>query len=304
MSVEEMDFDLPVRNTPWNRILDMYLSSIDFSWRLLGLAKKKGESVDLSHPLVEPNSRLLLRVTVGGLFVVFAIVLCSCQAPRGMMEPVGPSRRPSASAQGMRNPSKQNDVQQIYTKKESIVIRSKETGSSSGSMWADARQPRDLWGEQRPSRVGEVVNVTIPEDLRYVPAGKSDAGKGPSPVAQKAEGPTPAAPASGGNAAVADTGAANAAGPSDSAGISGAEPVKDLRMEIVAIESTGDVYLRGVREYNSGGNRRMVAVNAKVPRRVLRNHTVDARELTGVAVNEDFDGVLSDYSTPGWDRVV
>jgi len=172
-------------------------------------------------------------------------------------------------------------------------------------MWADSRQPRDLWGEQRPSRVGEVINVTIPEDLRYVAVGKSDSTKASNAVAQKGETPTPsgAAGAADKTAAAGNSGSSDGV-PSDSAGISAAEPAKDLRMEIVAIESTGDVYLRGVREYNGQSGRRMVAVNAKVPRRVLRNHTLDARELTSVNVNEDFDGVQSDYQAPGWDRVV
>jgi flagellar basal body L-ring protein FlgH len=274
------------RNAAWDKFLDGYLWILDKTWNLFGCVQKKGNSVNLSHPLVEPNSKLLVKMTTGALFLVFAIVLCSCAQPRRELspsrfaessaEPRAVMRKPSNSP--VRSPESSQDAS-LYVKRETVVIKKKESGSSTGSLWADARVSRNLFAEERPERVGDVITISIPEDLRYA-----------APAANAAQSANPASTAAG------ETSVAP--------GVGTGEPLKEFRMEVIAIESSGDMYLRGVREYKHENGRRMVAVNAKIPRRKVRASQLDARDLTAVTVNEDMDGRVADYESPGWDKVV
>ncbi len=298
---DESIFELPSRKPLWwQKFLDRYLWVIDFVFalglRFVSCIRKKSDDVDLSHPLVEPNSRMLVRVTTAALFLVFAIILCSCAQSRRELSPSLPpiqGRRPSATP--MREPT--SATSSLYTKRESVIIKKRETGSPTGSLWADARQSRELFAEERPSKVGDVVTISIPEDLRYAAPSTSAGAAGSAGSAGSAG--TAAKGASDKNADGSAT-----AGNAPTPGVSTGEPMKEFRMEIVAVESSGDMYLRGVREYNGQSGKRMIAVNAKIPRRKVRAGTMDARELTGVTVNEDSDGILADYQAPGWDRVV
>ncbi len=299
MCVEEQDASEVLTRTRWDIFLDTYLRVVDVVFAMGSRIQNKGNAVNLSHPLVEPNSRMLLRVTTGALFLVFAIVLCSCASSSRQFAQEQPRRRAatergenvqngtSSAKKPMRAPvSTENEY--LYAKKERVIVKRKETGSPTGSMWADAGQSRDLFAEDRPQRVGDIVTITIPEDLRYA----STPG-GAAASATPAAGPTALG--------------SERSGASESAsapGVGTGESLKDFRMEIVGVESTGDVYLRGVREYRGQNGNRMIAVNAKVPRRNLRSSVLDARALTAVTVNEDVDGVIADYQTPGWDKVV
>jgi hypothetical protein len=299
MCVEEQEASDVGERSLWDAFLDNYLRVVDFVCACFLRVQNKGNSVNLSHPLVEPNSRALVRVTTGALFLVFAIVLCSCASTSRQFSQETPRRKNSTergqnvqSAQASTKKPMQAPVssesEYLYAKKERVLIKKKETGSPTGSMWADAGQSRNLFAEDKPQRVGDIVTISIPEDLRY-----SATAGGAAAASSSAQ-----APAALGNEK------SNASETMVSPGAGTGEPLKEFRMEIVGVESTGDVYLRGVREYRGQNGKRMIAVNAKVPRRILSSSVLDARALTAVTVNEDADGVMADYQTPGWDKVV
>jgi hypothetical protein len=289
-----MDCDIPeiVEREPnwWDGVVDSYLAQIDRAVASVGRLRRKGEEISFSHELVEPNSKLLLRVTVGALVLVFAIVLCSCTTPQqGVGDPSQPV--PVKKREPVQLPSKGGE--QLYVKRDSVIIKKRETGSHTGSLWADTKPPRSLYSEEKPSRTGEVVVVTIPEALRYSAPAPSAGGAGK------------AGAAAGGK----DTGGKEMVMTDPSTvgvlGSSTAEPLTEIPMEIVAIEPTGDVFLRGTREYTTNqGTDRKVSLMAKVPRRALTGYSIDAKQLTAITVHEDFEGNVSDYAANGWDKVV
>jgi flagellar basal body L-ring protein FlgH len=286
-----MDCDVPEmaerEPTWWDGVVDLYLAQIDRAVASVSRLQRKSGELSLSHELVEPNSKLLLKVTIGALVLVFAIVLCSCAATNP--GPVEPQPHPVRQREPMRLPSKGGE--QLYVKRESVLIKKRETGSHTGSLWADTKPPRSLYSEERPSRTGEVVVVTIPESLRYsAPAAAAGSA---------AKGATDGKDAGGKGTTMTDPNSVGILGAST------AEPLTEIPMEIVAVEPTGDVFLRGTREYQTNqGTDRKVSVMAKIPRRALTGYTVDAKQLTAITVHEDFEGNVSDYAANGWDKVV
>lgn len=259
------------RKRIWNQAVDGYLSRIDSLYE-----NSSKPSSTLESLLPAPDSRHLVRLTIASLLIVFIIILCSCtvqhrRSPIPHLVPVG---NPDSGYH------KQPDT--LYTRHEAIVIEQKMPGSATGSIWADTQPHWHLFADARPQRVGDVVTITVPDDLQY------------SAPPQAA-----AAPAGGGGA-----GAAQAQIPETEPALE-LEPVRELRMEVIAMEATGDVFLRGVRDFrNDRGQSRRVLVTAKVPRRELTGFSLDAKSLTGISLVEENNGATADYAATGWDKTV
>ena len=239
------------------------------------------------------NSAKLLKLTVSGLVITFTVLLFSCQTP--------PPRSAGAFPQTRRfDATKQErELDQLYLKRDELIIKNRENGSSTGSIWADANDPRTLLADSAPNREGQTVTVLIPDELQFDPKSvvAAEANKGKDKKAGdkskkenddsesglKLTDPDTASPA----LQVTQT------------------PIKTFKMQIVGFEPGGDVYLRGLRRFTSAnGEENMTMILAKVPRRVLTSYELDARELTDVAVNEDVAGRQKEYSAPGWDEIV
>lgn len=261
----------------WNRTIDGYLSGVDAL-----CATNANQSSAVQSALQElswGDTRIFLRFTVAGLLFVFAIILCSCTTHH--------HRLPLPHMVPVPSPVLEKEPQPLYTKRDTIVISPRHSGSPTGSIFADTEPRWELLADARPNQIGEVITVKIPDDLQFTPeaSGKGDAAKPPSE--NKSADP-----------------AAQAALPAFDNTVN-PEPVKELRMEIIAMEPTGSVYLRGVREFrNQRGELHRAVVTAKVPRRELNGYEIDARTLTAVAVNEENNGTLSDYTSTAWDKTV
>lgn len=256
----------------WNRLVDTYLDFSDEFFATVRSARKRSQSIATESAFIQPESKVMMKFTLVGLFVVFMLVLVSCQIP-----PQVPNQgRTPFFPQGDRQP------EQIYVKRDSQTIRPAESGSKTGSLWNAAQSPRQLFVEPRPDSVGQVVTVNIPDDLQFR-LGQEEGGGD-----EKNEG----------NVDVSNkmTTAASRV----------AEPMKSFKMTIVGIEPTGDVYLRGSRSYKSEGRDKNVTVFAKVPRRALSTFEVDAKQLSEVAVTEEGPQIAgrAEYATPGWDQMV
>lgn len=261
------------KNDVWFTTIEKYLNSVEYAF---DKGNSTGKKVSLAlDNIPEPTSKkFVLRFTICFVFLVLIIFFTSCKADAQVTSSNAPapvqyltekdlySNNASISKQGQTNNSENPKGQeQLFIKRENLQIKSREPGSTSGSIWADSPQPKTLATEFRPTHTGEVITVTIPDDLQYKPA----ADQANSPTGQKYD------------------------------------PVKSLKFEIVGIEPGGDVYLRGTKSYVSEtGEQKFIMVMAKMPQRSLNKFEVSARELTQIAIHSSGAGG-SDYSSAGWD---
>lgn len=261
------------KNDVWFTTIEKYLNSVEYAF-------DKGNSTGrkVSHALdniPEPTSKkFVLRFTICFAFLVLIIFFTSCQAnaqvsqfqPNSLPIPKASEQASSVSKQEKNeNTENSKGQEQLFIKRENLQIKSKEPGSASGSIWADSPQPKTLATEYQPTHTGEVVTVTIPDDLQYKPTTEQTN----SPTGQKYD------------------------------------PLKSLKFEIVGIEPGGDVYLRGTKSYISeSGEQKFIMVMAKMPQRSLNKFEISAHELTQVTVNSNNNGTLSDYSSAGWDLTI
>ncbi|MEY2987998.1 MAG: hypothetical protein RJB13_1519 [Pseudomonadota bacterium] len=234
------------------------------------------------------NSSKLLKLTLSGIVITFTVLLFSCQSL-----PQSPNfNRPIPQA----FPSEVSDkgADRLFLQRSEVQIRNREQGSSTGSIWADAQDPRTLTSDAAPSKEGQTITVVIPDELQFSPQSvtsvekKSDAKDDKKQSSKNENG-----------IQLSDPDFA-----SPSLQLSQA-PMKEFKMQIVGFEPGGDVYLRGTRRFSGAtGDETTAMVLAKVPRRYLNGYSIDARDLTDVAVNENIAGKLREYSAPGWDEMV
>ena len=287
----------------WNKTIDLYVDGLEiFSFQLNALRRQvfgKIEKFGVHSRIVSTESNLLFKLTFIALTIVFATVLFSCQT-----RPVIRGRPPGAA---IRKPDKGYDP--LYIKRDSLNLKPVDPGSRTGSMWADATQPRQFFNELKPSKTGEVLSVSIPKELQFqIPnvgaaqreSAPRDKGKSDKGAAKNA-------------ANVAATGA-QAQGNSDgeikntdpfAAGQAGAlayDPLSSLKMQIIAMDQSGDVFLRGFKDFNTNmGEKRSVMILAKLPKRALMGYEIDARELTEIEVSDEIGGQTTSYRASGWD---
>lgn len=294
----------------WSQTVDAYITAADRAWAHSLHFKKKVTNAALNSPFVQLDSRTLFKVTLFALLVVFATVLFSCRSMPGLAKR---TRKDIPT----RNVEKKPET--LYLKRDTLNIKPANPGSNTGSLWADAQTPRGFFAEVRPSKPGDVVTVSIPEDLQFKwkpPLQSSGTGKA------SAKGDKPASTGAKGGAGSTTAAGSGAKGPAglDGSGADlnlqdpsqvglmadmGFEPVKSMKMAIIGIEAGGDVILRGTKEYgNNLGERRNVMVLAKLPRRMLTSFEVDARELTEVELSEETNGQTSAYRATGWDMAL
>ena len=211
-----------------------------------------------------PKEEKIIHFTLFLFFLSMLIFLVSCHSNAAYAQ----------NKMDNQNNYVKKEQEQFYIKRDELSIRQRETGSSSGSIWADSASPKGLVTEYKPTKTGDIVTVNIPEALQYKPESSAS---------------TPDA-----------TAGANAKAPADKGDV-----VTSFKFEVVAIEPGGDVFLRGTKTYISDkGEQRTVMVVAKVPRRSINNSEINASDLTEVAVNETGAMGHSDYSSTGWDKTV
>jgi hypothetical protein len=237
------------------------------------------------HP---EHPRRLVQLTLLGIILTFTVILFSCQTPPRPVMQVQPRKFDASRPE--------RELDQLYLKRNEVIIKNSESGSSTGSIWADSREPRALLADASPSREGQTVTILIPEELRFDPKNTS-ADKAGSKDKKTASSPDKETGKDGLKLTDPDE-----ASPSQTTAL---RPVKSMKMQIVGFEPTGDVYLRGIRKYTgANGEENSIMVLAKVPRRQLTSFQLDARELTDIAVNEDLGGRMREYSAQGWDEMV
>lgn len=286
----------------WESAVEWYLLKVDHANAHVAMYSEKysqrfSQKFDKISSFADQSQRLV-QVTLFGIIVAFTVLLFSCQTL--------PPARPVGNLQPQRFEAArpERELDQLYIKRNELTIRNTEQGSSTGSIWADAREPRSLVADLAPQREGQTITVLIPDELQFDPrSSQSDKDKSDNSKKNNKDKKTAAQdskPSNGGpDLKLTDP---DNASPSQSLVN---KPIKSFKMQIIGFEPTGDVYLRGTRKFTgSNGEDHMTMVLAKVPRRLLTGFELDARELTDVAVNEDLGGRTREYSAPGWDEMV
>lgn len=280
----------------WECALEWYLLKVD-SLNARSQSHFERVSSNLVHFSEKPeNSNKLLKLTFSGLIITFTVLLFSCQT----LPPPQPRAFPQApTARKFETEKPERNIDQLYLKRDEFIIKNRETGSSTGSIWADTQEPRTLLSDPTPSREGQTVTVLIPPELQFDPKSVTvtdntkSKDKGNSKDKKK-------------NTEQENAGLKLTDPDSASPTVQLSQgTIKSLKMQIVGFEPGGDVFLRGQRRFvGANGEENMTMILAKVPRRALTGFELDARELTDVAVNEDIDGRQKEYTAPGWDEMV
>lgn len=277
----------------WEALLEWYLLKVDSFSVSLDKHYRDTSSQFISFSEKPETSKKLLKLTLAGLMITFAFLLVSCQT----IPPIRPSTLLQARKFDSARPER--ELNQLYLKKDDLIINKREHGSSTGSIWADSQEPRVLLADAAPNREGQTITVTIPAELQFDPKSVV-VNESTKPKDQKTNDKSKKE-----NKDIIDE--LKLTDPeSISPSLKVAQnPIKSIKMQIVGFEPGGDVYLRGTRNFmNANGEESMIMVLAKVPRRVLTSYELDARELTDVAINEDVHGRQKEYSAPGWDEII
>ncbi len=272
----------------WDSVIEWYLLSVDTAFSRANVKLTSIASAWASYSEKTENSSKLLKLTLSGIVITFTVLLFSCQTlpqAQSLNRPIPQSFPTDVSDKG---------ADQLFLQRNEVQIRNREQGSSTGSIWADAQDPRTLTSDAAPSKEGQTVSIIIPDDLQFNPQSITRTEKKPDSKDDKKE-----QAKKDNSIQLTDPDLA-----SPSYQVSQA-PMKQFKMQIVGFEPGGDVYLRGTRRFlNASGDETTTMVLAKVPRRHLNGYSIDARNLTEVAVNENIAGRLREFSAPGWDEMV
>ena len=277
----------------WDALIEWYLLKVDSLTSALERQYRVSSARFMTFSEKPETQKKLLKLTFAGLIITFTFLLFSCQTL--------PTRSPGAPLQARRFDSSkpERELNQLYLKNDEVIVKNREFGSSTGSIWADSHEPRALLTDPAPNKEGQTITVNIPPELQFDP--KTVVANENAKLKDKKSSDKSKKEQSDNDELVKLT---------DPDSISPSlkmtqTPIKSLKMQIVGFEPGGDVYLRGTRQFmQPSGEESTTMILAKVPRRVLTSYELDARELTDVAINEDTNGRQKEYSAPGWDEVV
>jgi hypothetical protein len=297
--------------TKYNRALERWLNFA--GWLSLDLRRKKQHTLSkmskvyFESALVQAESSALFKLTLLMITLVFSWLLVSCQSTTTHKKPLRLTRPEEAIP-------KQPDV--LYLKRDNLSIKPRYQGSTTGSIWADAQAPRELIADARPNRAGEMVNVRIPESLRFAAFPSSQRSSTDKSSADKSSTDKTSNSASPGDGMTPPSAPhlASVGGPAPESQPSGTAPLlanthfaatQEFKMQIVALDPQGDAFLRGTRTFSgSSGELRTLTLLAKVPARDLSSYEVSAQSLAEISLVETVGGQSSEYIASGWDTNV
>jgi hypothetical protein len=280
---------LKKNNFDWNCLVDRYLSCTDFCFERATTAATRVSQAVRDEDFRDLRQSLVLRITLCGIAITLGLLLVSCQTV-GRRYPL-----PHQGAHGVGTEQRQDP---LYVRRESTTIVPRHPEAHSGSIYAETRQPLNLFSDEASLLPGDFLTVTIPPELRYVPAqaegtqkssakNPGAAGKDPGDSDLKKAMTTDI------KSLVRDPGM-------------GQEPMTKIKMEIAGIDG-GTVFLKGTRSFlnaRSGPGGANLHLTASAPISALRGRAIDASDLQRIEITR-LDGDLSgNYRTDGWDAFV
>lgn len=271
-----MNVKLETKPSTLDKYVDTYLLHVDNMFNFFVSTKAQIDDGNSEGSWVNPRSSSLLKFTLFGLFFVFVCMLASCKTVP-VKAPITVSPRS--------NMVSDKKPETLYIRRDESKIQNRETGSATGSIYADNDGSRDFFSDEARLKVGDYVNVQIPKELQFNHAPNSSTGdlnKGASAADIKLSDPF-AVGGAGGNST----------------------PLSQFKMQVVSIDDFGNAFLRGNRNYSSTqGEHREVDLTARAPRKTITNYEVGADKLDSVKVAENKTGNYSDYVSTSWDQII
>lgn len=280
------------RTMTWNGIVDRYLACSDALCEGAALSAQSAKKALRDEDFRDLRASPVLRITICGIILTLCWLLVSCQTT-GRRLPL-PHGGQAIAGLGSR-------TEPLYVRRDQARIVPRVPESSSGSIYAESRQPLNLFSEDGASVPGDFVTVMIPPELRFSPEKKQKSGatKGDG---RAARGQSP-------DAGLAETLETDVAALSSDNGID-IGPVTSIKMEIAGLDG-GTAFLRGTKSFAgvAGANRSRseqidLLMTAAVPVSAIRGRTVQATEVYQIEVTRADGQRPGTYRTDGWDPVV
>ncbi len=145
----------------WDLILDTYLNTIEFFCDFFQKLKMENKM---------SFTDVILRMTFFIFAVSIIIFFSSCQKALAQRLPESMIGEALVQANLHQNLPKiltqSKKSEQLFIQRDQIIIKDKESGSSTGSLWSDSIHPKALLTEYNPSSTGDILTVNIPDDLQ------------------------------------------------------------------------------------------------------------------------------------------
>lgn len=281
------------RTMTWNGLVDRYLACSDALCEGAALSAQSAKKALRDEDFRDLRASPVLRITICGIIVTLCWLLVSCHTT-GRRLPLPPHGGQAIAGLGSR-------TEPLYVRRDQARIVPRVPESSSGSIYAESRQPLNLFSEDGASVPGDFVTVMIPPELRFSPEKKQKSGatKGDG---RAARGQSP-------DAGLAETLETDVAALSSDNGAL-LEPVTSIKMEIAGVDG-GTAFLRGTKSFAgvAGANRSRseqidLLMTAAVPVSAIRGRTIQATDVYQIEVTRADGQRPGTYRTDGWDPVV
>jgi hypothetical protein len=285
----------------WGQIVDQYVLCADQLtnhlmriWCSLRRSVKEENFEDLRNSFV-------LKVTIAGICVLFAVLLCSCQTgPRRLPLPPPSAHLPSQTTE---------KGDSLYVRRTTPQIKLQHEGSQSGSIFADSRRPVNFFSDQSRPLAGDFLTVAVPPELLFrKPEQSLNNGK----TSQQSNPGGAAASARKKNGATTDEDVTEII----ELATAQADTLSSLRMlqqqdrtqfkaQIVGIDPDGTAFIKSVHEFASpDGRSSSLTLTGRLPLSKITALGISAADLSQIELTLLEDGTPSLYQTSGWDPVV
>lgn len=276
----------------WEQALDLFVACADRSFDTSAKIFKSLKQALWEEDFKDIERSFVFKVTIVGIVFTLGVVLMSCQSTARRL-PI-----PSANISGS---TQKQDSENVYVKRDSMQILPKETSSEHGSIYAANRRPLNLFSEDAPQLPGDSVVIQIPEQLLFKPQSKKENGKDRQALTPTEKGKPKTDEEI---LKLLNTNPAQLASSDQSTD----SPIQELKVQIIGIDQSGRVFLKGVKQFSGlaskDGRDSSIMLTASIPATALKSKNILATDLSQIEVSTLRDGKASLYQTDGWDLVV
>lgn len=284
----------------WAQIVDCYVACADqVTDHVVRISRSLHRSVKEEN-FEDLRNSFVLKVTLLGIFVLFGLLLSSCQTgPRRLPLPPPSAHLPAQTSE---------KGESLYVRRATPQIRPLHEGSETGSIYADSRRPVQLFSDQARPLPGDYLTVVVPTELVFQnPAASAGNEKGPQSAATR---PPPGSDRGKTGATDEDL--------KELLELARAQPeeLSALRLlqqqdtgrfkaQIVGIDPDGTAYIKAVREFTTpNGQGSALTLTGRVPLTSITPSGVSATDLTQIELTVLENGMPGLYRAAGWDPVI
>lgn len=278
----------------WEQLLSWYLKFADclidqaqasLSWFLRSLRQEDFRC---------PRESIVVKLTLLGILITCLSLSMSCQT-QGARRPLP---LPPVAAGHIQDTRKREP---LYIRKETPQIQNRFEGSTTGSIYAEATRPLDLFADSTPLLSGDHITITIPQELQFTPPS--------SPGAKNADRAAPGVNKGENNPDTALAGLMSEHPQSLQAMQSlQLQPAKQITVQIVGTDPSGRVYFKGTKSHSvmpglmpNHASGSVLTITGHLHSSKIRGKAASAEDVMQVEVSQVQQGIPSVYSSAGWD---